>query len=147
MTAFGSLAVLKQTMPPLDARDMGPAVIRGKVLVIEDEAVTALDMSNDLESWSYDVIGVVRSMDQALRAAEQDRPHIAIVDVMLRDAHDGIQIAEILKERFGTQIVFLTAHSDQATRARVVKVGPLGYLYKPYSAYALRQLLETHSSG
>ncbi len=116
------------------------------VIVVEDEAVIALDMADDLQTWSYDVVGVGRSLKESLEIAERCPPSLAIVDVALSSAHDGIAVAETLKSRFGTKIIFLTAHTDKATRSRILAAEPRGYLFKPYSAYALRSLLETFES-
>ena len=136
---------LKKVVQPAEALIGDERSVRpnGTVMLVEDEAVIALDMAEDLESWSYSVIGIARTMAQVMKIAEITRPAFAIVDVSLGDGHDGVEIAQALTNAFGTNIIFLTAHTDQKTRSRIMAVNPKGYLYKPYSAFALRQILET----
>ena len=54
------------------------------------------------------------------RAGER-RPDIALVDVRIKGRLDGIKTAQLLQERFGVPIVYLTAHADDATLERAMK--------------------------
>jgi CheY-like chemotaxis protein len=112
-----------------------------RVLVIEDEALIALDLSDLLESWGHRVIGIVCTMSSALTTAQTHAPDVAIVDVALGVGEDGVRIAAELKRRFGCDIVFVTAWSDAGTRDRMQRVEPTALLLKPYAREALRQAL------
>jgi CheY-like chemotaxis protein len=114
---------------------------RRRVLIVEDEAMIALDLSDLLESWGHVVAGVVCTMGDALEAAHANGPDVAIVDVALGIGEDGVRVAAELKRRFACDIVFVTAWSDAGTRARMERVGPTALLFKPYARDALRAAL------
>lgn len=97
---------------------------RRRVLIVEDEAVIALDLCDLLESWGHEVAGVVCTLGDALAAAGEGMPGVAIVDVALGIGEDGVRVAAELKRRFDCDIVFVTAWSDAGTRARMERVGP-----------------------
>ena len=110
---------------------------RGRVLVVEDEALIALETSSHLEDWGYAVCGVAASGSEALRQAEQTRPELALVDVNL-GGDDGVMLARILRERYGTAVLFLTGSSDPLSRRRMAAARPSGCVFKPYSPAELR---------
>ncbi|GIL39760.1 response regulator [Roseiterribacter gracilis] len=114
---------------------------RRRVLVVEDEAMIALDLSDLLESWDHVVAGIVCTMGDALQAAHEMAPDVAIVDVALGIGEDGVRVAAELKRRFACDIIFVTAWSDAGTRARMERVGPIALLFKPYARDALRAAL------
>src|SRR5437763_213565 len=90
-----------------------------RVLIVEDEAMIALDLSDLLKSWGHEVAGVVCTMGDALEVAHGNSPDIAIVDVALGIGEDGVRVAAELKRRFDCDIVFVTAWSDAGTRVRM----------------------------
>jgi PAS domain S-box-containing protein len=64
------------------------------------------------------------------------------MDIRLRGTLDGIEAAATIRERFDIPVVFLTAHSEDATVARAKRTGPLGYLIKPFAERDLRVTIE-----
>jgi CheY-like chemotaxis protein len=113
-----------------------------QVLIVEDERIVAADLESTLRSLGYRVIGIASSSDRAIELATQNVPDIALMDIRIKGAVDGIETAALLRERFGTPIVFLTAYSDDETLARARAVSPAGYLLKPFSDDELRAALE-----
>jgi diguanylate cyclase (GGDEF)-like protein len=113
-----------------------------RVLIVEDEAITALDLSAELTGLGYEVCGVVDTADEAVRMAVQTRPALVLMDVRLADGGDGVETARIISSRHDTAIVFLTAHSDESTLARALEVSPFGYLIKPFRARDLKVAIE-----
>jgi len=113
-----------------------------RVLIVEDEAITALDLSTELTALGYDVCGVVDTEDEAVEAAIRDRPALVLMDVRLADGGDGIETARRIGARHDAAIVFLTAHSDEQTLTRALEVSPFGYLIKPFRARDLKVAIE-----
>lgn len=113
-----------------------------RVLIVEDEAITALDLSNELTGMGYEVCGIVDTAEQAVRMAVQARPALVLMDVRLANGGDGIETARVIASRHDTAIVFLTAHSDESTLARAFDVSPSGYLIKPFRARDLKIAIE-----
>jgi two-component system, cell cycle sensor histidine kinase and response regulator CckA len=113
-----------------------------RILVIEDEGLVALNVKNSLQSMGYDVCGIAASGEAALEKAAHDRPELALIDIKLRGTYDGIETAQLLRQKFGTAAIFLTAHSDSATIERAKFTEPLGYIIKPFSLKELRGAIE-----
>lgn len=122
---------------------MTTAAVPGRrVLIVEDEAVTALDLSRELVGLGYDVCGVVDTSAEAVRLALETRPELVLMDVRLADGSDGIDTAREIARGHDTAIVLLTAHSDEATLQRALEVSPFGFLIKPFRARDLKVAIE-----
>jgi signal transduction histidine kinase len=113
-----------------------------KVLIVEDEAIVALDLQHQLEQLGYTVSDVASSGAEAIRKAEETRPDLVLMDVKLQGAMDGAEAAGKLRTRFDLPVVFLTAYADDATLERVKATGPFGYLLKPFEGSELRVTIE-----
>lgn len=108
-----------------------------RILIVEDEMLTALAASATLSELGYTVVDAVPTAAAALRAAATRRPDLVLMDITLQGGTDGIAAAGLLKEQFGLPILFVTAHSESPTRDRAAAIGPVGYLLKPYSPQQL----------
>lgn len=113
-----------------------------KILVVEDERLVAEDISECLRSVGYDVIGTAKSSEEAVAKVDEGRPDLVMMDITLRGDVDGIETAAILKERFSTPVVFLTAYSQKAILDRAKMVEPLGYVVKPFDESSLVSTVE-----
>jgi diguanylate cyclase (GGDEF)-like protein len=111
------------------------------ILVIENERVVADDLQRQLRDLGFVSCAVASGTEALLRARER-APDLAITDVSFEEPADGIQTALSLRERFGTGILFLTAHADDSTVERARQAEPYGYLVKPVSASALKAAVE-----
>src|ERR1039458_8995093 len=89
--------------------------MRGKVLIVEDEPIVALDLKQELEMLGCEVLGVAESADEALVAAGVHRPDLALMDVRIVGSVDGIQTAGLLRAAYQIPVVFLTSYSDETT--------------------------------
>ena len=114
-----------------------------RILVVEDEAVVALDLRTRLTRLGYEVVGVATTGDEAVAIAQEQRPDLTLMDIRLRSTMDGIEAAEKIRTQVGLPVVYLTAHADEATvdRARVTE--PFGYILKPFDERELRTVIET----
>ncbi len=82
-----------------------------KVLIVEDEIIVAKHIEDSLLSLGYTVTGIVSSGEDAIGHAAEFRPDIALMDIMLEGETDGIKAAEIIRKRYNTPVIFLTAYS------------------------------------
>jgi DNA-binding NarL/FixJ family response regulator len=103
------------------------------VLVVEDDAIAAMDLEETLDKLGYAVCGVIATAPQAVRTAEAERPDLVLMDIRLADGSNGIDAAAEIRERLGIPSLFVTAHDDPATLRRADAARPLGYVRKPYS--------------
>jgi PAS domain S-box-containing protein len=114
----------------------------GKILIVEDEPIVALDLQQELEQFGCEVVALAQSADEALIAAEEFQPDLALMDLHIVGSLDGIQTARLLREAYQIPSVFLTAFSDDATIARAVREMPYGYLTKPFQTRELKATIE-----
>jgi PAS domain S-box-containing protein len=114
----------------------------GKLLIVEDEPIVALDLKQEIEQLGYDVLGVAESADEALVAVGVCRPDLALMDVRIVGSVDGIQTAGLLRAAYRVPVVFLTSYSDETTIARAAREMPYGYLTKPFQSAELKATLQ-----
>lgn len=121
-----------------DDSPMTPA----SILIVEDEAIVALDLRTQLEDLGYDVIGIADQADDALKIAAAQRPDLVLMDVRLKGPTDGITTAGILLRMYQVPVIYLTAHSDDETVQRAAGTAAYGYLTKPFQIRELRAAIE-----
>ncbi|HJQ31071.1 MAG TPA: ATP-binding protein [Pyrinomonadaceae bacterium] len=114
-----------------------------RVLVVEDEAIVAMDISARLRLLGYEVIGPASTGADAVELAESARPDLVLMDIMLRGGMDGVEAALRIREGCGAPVVYLTAYADDSTLRRAKAAEPLGYLLKPFEERELRTAIET----
>lgn len=113
-----------------------------KILVVEDEAVVAMEIQSRLEKLGHDVVGVVASGETAIKKAEDAQPDLVLMDIVIQGDMDGIETAEKIRTRFNIPVVYLTAYSDEKTLQRAKVTGAYGYLLKPFEERDLHTTIE-----
>ncbi len=111
-----------------------------KVLVVEDEGLIALDISNRLEALGHEVVAAVGNYEEAMENASQ--ADIVLMDIRIDGPIDGIETAARIREQFRLPVIFLTAHGDRATIDRAKLTGPFGYIVKPIAHASLNSSIE-----
>ena len=114
---------------------------QAKVLIVEDEVIAALATEKLLTKLGYDVCGSVTSGEDALREFDRKSPDVVIMDIRLDGELDGIETAQQLKSRRDVAVIFITAYSDDATRARAGDTNPAAFINKPLDMFRLREVL------
>ena len=104
-----------------------------KVLIVEDDVLTALGMGDVITLAGYDVVGSVRSVSEAIAKVAIVHPDIAVFDIRLAGRRDGIEGATILKQLCGTEVVFVSAEPEGETLERAKALEPVAFLPKPCS--------------
>ncbi|GAB4031815.1 LytR/AlgR family response regulator transcription factor [Spirosoma jeollabukense] len=112
------------------------------ILIIEDEAVLAMDLSDLLEEEGYFVVGTANNGPKALSLHQQNRLDLALCDIHIKGDWDGIQTAERLLAERPIPIIFLTALTDKTTLERAMRLYPSAYLIKPVTVPGLRAAIE-----
>jgi diguanylate cyclase (GGDEF)-like protein len=113
-----------------------------RILIVEDEAITAMDLAAELRHLGYEVCGTEDTAEGAVAAAEREKPRLVLMDIRLGGNGDGIDAARQISGRHDAAVVFLTAHSDEETLARALAVSPYGYIVKPFRARELKVAVE-----
>ena len=114
---------------------------RLRILIVEDEAVTAADLHDELIAQGYEVAGTTGTAEDAIRLAEKDPPDLVLMDIQLAGSGDGILAASAMLHA-AIPVIFLTAHYDARTLARAKQAKPVGYISKPFEPHQLSVAIE-----
>ena len=109
-----------------------------KVLIVEDEFFIALDAETQVTSLGHVVVGIAVSADQAVALAAREQPDVALMDIRLNGARDGIDAALEIRARYGVESIFVTANTDPATLQRARSINPLAIIEKPLTVTRLQ---------
>ena len=102
-------------------------------MIAEDEALIRLDLKEMLEEEGYVVVAEASDGEQAVALAEQHRPDLVVLDVMLPDL-DGFTVTRKLRERGREMpVLFLTARDETSDKVTGLTVGGDDYVTKPFS--------------
>ncbi len=113
-----------------------------RVLLVEDEAVIAINIRKILEGRGYEVVRVVTTGEEAVKQALSGSPDLILMDIMLKGEMDGIAAAEKIKQSSDIPVIYMTAHSDDSTLQRAKATAPYGYVLKPASPNELYSAVE-----
>ena len=113
-----------------------------KILVVEDEGIVAQDIKSSLEGMGYEVPAIAFTGEEAIAKAEEIRPSLVLMDIMLKGDMDGIEAAEQIHSRFGIPSIYLTAYADEEMLNRAKITESYGYILKPYVDRELRSNIE-----
>ena len=120
-----------------------------KVLIVEDQFVEANDIQISLTKAGYNVSGIARSVNIALKMIENDRPDLVLLDIFLKGKLTGIDLAQKLKED-QIAFIYLSANSNEETLAAAKATEPYGFLVKPFTPVELDEALQeliAHAEG
>jgi CheY-like chemotaxis protein len=104
-------------------------------LIVEDEAVIALDLAPELTALGLDILGFARSYDQAMEMAGRVLPDIAVVDLVLNGLAHGARVARELGAR-GVRILIVSGSE------RSPDLGDVAFLSKPWRRDDLARALD-----
>jgi class 3 adenylate cyclase len=112
------------------------------ILVVEDEKIIALDISNMLHNLGYNVSGFAATGDEIFRQIENSKPDLILMDIMLEGSMSGIEAAGIIAEKYTLPVIFLTALADDETLRKAKTTNPYGYIIKPYDDKSIHSAVE-----
>lgn len=113
-----------------------------KVLIVEDEAITALVESRLIDSFGYQSCGIASNGEDAVLSFSRELPSIVCMDIGLPGRLDGIEAAALMLESGQTSIIFITGYDDAERMRRARSLDPACLLIKPVTAEILRRGLE-----
>jgi CheY-like chemotaxis protein len=115
-----------------------------RILIIEDEMITALAIQRILENLGYMVTEILQSGEEAIEKIETLKPDLIIMDITLSGKIDGIEAAMRINKNSRIPIVYLTANTDHEIIQRAKEsTQSYGYLLKPVSGIDLDWTIHT----
>ena len=115
---------------------------KARILVVEDEAIVARDLVQQLTELGYQTVGQLTRGEDAVEQAGRLRPDLVLMDIQLGGPMDGVCAARLIRDQLALPVVFLTAFAADETLARAKLTEPFGYILKPFSERELRTVLE-----
>lgn len=114
----------------------------GKILIVEDEAITYLDLKIKLEEMGHQVISQSSDLVEAVSMTITSDPDIIIMDISINGPDDGIITAQIISRDLLKPIVFISGYTDSTIRLRVNRISNSVFLTKPFSTDELYRAIE-----
>ena len=112
-----------------------------RILIVEDEAITALDLKYSLEDLGYEVIDIADTGQAAIDIAAETIPDLVLMDIKLKGDMGGIEAASIIS-KLQIPIVYLTGNTDEETFQRANIHGSYGFITKPYEINKLDKIMK-----
>ena len=109
-----------------------------RVLIVEDDLITARHVQDCLQALGYSVTAVAVSGSEAVDKAAETRPDLVLMDIRLEGPMDGVEAAGQIGSQFDIPVVYLTAHADENTLQGAEITEPYGYILKPFEERDLR---------
>ena len=107
-----------------------------RILIVEDEPLTAFDNENFLGDAGYEIVATVDDLDEAMRVLQEEEIHLILSDVRLRKQQTGIHLAKEAKKK-GVPTLFATGHPYPGAAEIAV-----GCLTKPYTERQLTRAID-----
>lgn len=112
------------------------------ILIVEDESIVAKDIAQSLKKLGYHVIDAVNSGEAAVLVADEKKPDLVLMDIMLKGEMSGIDAANFIHEKNNIPVIFLTAYADESTLSKAKISEPYGYIIKPFKEIDLHSNIE-----
>jgi DNA-binding LytR/AlgR family response regulator len=114
---------------------------RTRILIVEDDMIIASNISVQLSNLGYEVMGIETRGEEAVLHAMANTPDIILLDINLRGAINGIEVATEIKKVKRVPIIYLTANSDEATFAKAKTTHPHAFISKPFNKLDLQRTI------
>lgn len=117
-------------------REMQQAVA-GRVMIIEDEAIIAMDIAAIVREMGHSVTGIASTRTEAVALAKKDSPDLILADIQLADKSSGIDAVNDILARFDAlPVIFITAFPERLLTGD--RPEPAFLITKPYSEDQVR---------
>ena len=113
------------------------------ILIVEDEAIVALENKMNLSSLGHNVIAIISSAENALSSFHENIPDLILLDIKLKGAMDGIEASHEIRKHSSVPVIFITGNSDSRTLQRISEISNVTCLQKPILLNELTNAVNT----
>jgi len=117
-------------------------MVTAQILVVEDEAIVAVDIQDTLKRLGYEVPAIAFSGEEAVKKAEELHPDLVVMNIAIRGTMDGIAAAQKIRDQFNIPVVYLTGYMDGERLKRAQATAPFSYVIKPFEERELHSTIE-----
>jgi CheY-like chemotaxis protein len=116
---------------------------KAKVLIVEDEIITAAALRNALQEMGFSICSLTTSGEKAIKTAEHELPDIVLMDVNLSCEMDGIKAAREIHSRFGIPIIYMSGYPKETVLKQAGIQEPYEYLSKPVENLDMKKAIDS----
>ncbi len=120
---------------------------KARILIVEDEAITALDEQETLEEMGYEVVDIVDTGEDAIASAGELKPDLVLMDITLKTEMTGQDAAWQIREKYDIPVIFVTAKGNKAIYDAANYGHTTGYIIKPFDPDKLKATVEAALRG
>jgi PAS domain S-box-containing protein len=113
-----------------------------KILIVEDEKITTIDLVRSLEGMGYHVMDSVASGTQAVSYIKEHLPDLVVINIGLKGDMNGMKTAQVIHQECEIPVVYLTVQSNHKTLHEGPSAQTYGYIVKPFKERELKTTLE-----
>jgi len=138
---MGGVTGMRQNPSDSDEKDMrtsGPMANGARILVVEDEAIIAMDIQHILLKLGFSDLEIVDTGEESIKKVATERPHLVLMDIKLKGNLDGIEAAKHIFFEYNVPVVYLTAFGDENTLKRANGSARYGFIMKPFEESELQ---------
>jgi DNA-binding NarL/FixJ family response regulator len=110
-----------------------------RILIIEDEALVAMELRFVLEDLGYEVVGSAADALTARNLVKENEVDLALVDIHLSDGPTGVELGRGLANEDGVTVLYMTANPGML---RGGVAGTIGVLCKPTDEHAVEKAVD-----
>lgn len=104
------------------------------ILIVEDEVITQRYLQNIFDQYDVNVVACLDNASDTLEILSNTCCDMILMDINIKGATDGIQLARQILRTHDLPIVFITAHNDEETLEEILELAPYGFIGKPFSS-------------
>lgn len=113
-----------------------------KILIVEDDFLTALDLKETLQELQYTVTGIAKKEKEIIQNIKDNRVHIILMDIELNQKKNGIDIANEIYKIKAIPIIFISGIDNELVIDEAINFTPANYLTKPFNKIQLKTAIE-----
>jgi len=112
------------------------------ILVVDDEAIITMQLEERLQAMGYTVTGTAASGEDAIEKTRRLQPDLVLMDIVMPGKLNGIEAAGAIGKEMDIPVVFVTSYADDTIVEQAKKVGPYGYIVKPFNELEIKAAIE-----
>jgi two-component system, response regulator PdtaR len=114
-----------------------------KVLIVEDESITAMAMEAYIMERGYEVVGQSATGEDAVRMARSEAPDLVFMDFRLAGAMDGVEAAMLICSERRIPIVMISGYAERIVLEKASDFKPAAFLLKPINFDDIDKIMES----
>lgn len=114
-----------------------------KILIVEDEILTAEALRMDLQDMGYEVCSLAPTGEKAIQITMNEKPDIVLMDVRLRGESTGFEAAKEIMSRFGIPSIYMSGYPEKEIKEKAGIGESFRYLNKPVEKFEIKNVVDS----